>query len=209
MTMREDEQAAVAEQLTMVAAVLGVELTDVQLKGYLLALRDLSGAAVLAACERATRECTFFPKPAELRTLAGDGAPDVGLVEGLIVAHLRKPGVVPKAPTDPFLALVCERLGGMRAVVDMPSGVRIAALAKVVPGVVQAARLRGLALPAPDTRLPAIASRAVEQPALAGPVNDPRDRSVPPALAALITGVVRTARYSHTEPVGDGADEEG
>lgn len=174
--MTHDDESHFAASLGVLAETFGETLTPARLEGYALALRDLPLAEARGAVELALRTCTFFPRPAELRALAGAGAPDAGLVEALLVAHLREPGGDRRMPADPFLRLVVERLGGVRQVAEMPSGVRVGHLRAIVPPVVQAARALGYALPAPTTvTLPAIAHRVAETPALDGPAPLDRD----------------------------------
>lgn len=158
-----DERPRFAAMLALLAETFAEPFSELRVEGYWLALGDLAVDAVEVAIRRAMTEARFFPRPAELRELAGRGVPDAGLVEGLLVAHLRAPGGERRAPSDPFLALVVERLGGLRRVVEMPSGERGRALRGLLPGVTHAAQLRGLAMPSEATAagLPAIARQAM------------------------------------------------
>lgn len=103
--------------------------------------------AVEWAVKLALIRSRFFPRPAELRELSGAGGPDAGLVQALLVAHLRQPGAERRLPTDPFLRLVIERLGGLYACAGMGSAERLRALGNILPAVVTAATMRGVALP--------------------------------------------------------------
>jgi len=55
-----------ARSLVATAEVMGVELTEPQLHGYLLALKDQNTEAVTAALARCVKECAYFPRPAEI-----------------------------------------------------------------------------------------------------------------------------------------------
>lgn len=57
----------VIDMLAALAEVLGVEMSPERLIGYVAALDDLSDEQIALACNRASRECQFFPRPAELR----------------------------------------------------------------------------------------------------------------------------------------------
>jgi hypothetical protein len=56
--------------LTALAEVFGEDVGEVRLAAYVEALSDLERDALRAACQRAVREATFFPRPAELRQWA-------------------------------------------------------------------------------------------------------------------------------------------
>lgn len=191
--MTEDDRPAFVAGLTMLAEAFNEPMSAGRLEAYWYAVEDLPLATVTTAMRQVLRDASgFFPKPGQLREHAGEREPDAGLIEALLVTHLRKPGVLPSLPADPFLATVCRHLGGMRQVVEMPSGVRIAHIAKVLPGVVAAARDRGWALPGPTADLPAIAYRPVDAPQLPEPEShDPRDRNVPVVLADYVRRVTR------------------
>lgn len=160
--MTADDAATFAQAMTSLGLAFGEELEEARLEVYFAALGDLPLEAVLTAVTRATRERTFFPRPAELRALAGDLAPTVGLVESLLVAHLRETGGERRHPDDPFLCLVVDRLGGLRSVAGMDSVHRIELLAKLLPGLVEACRVRGLPMPNESTTaLPALVQRSI------------------------------------------------
>lgn len=162
--MTHDDRARFAAVLTALAETFNEPLSTARLEGYWLALADLPLDAVEAAVQRALREAKFFPKPAELRTLAGVGDPDASLVEQLLANHLRGPMGDRTMPADPFLKLVVRALGGLFAVVEMRGADRVFALGRVLPGVVNQARHEGLRVPtlADATSLPAITRRSLE-----------------------------------------------
>lgn len=139
--------SAFAHHLGGVAVTLRESLTVECIEGYFAALADLPIEAIIEGCRRANRECTYFPKPAELRALAGLGAPDVGMVEALLCDHLRSAANHRKLPTDPFLCLVIKHLGGLRATAEFAGGQRIFALGRILPGVVAIAREANLPMP--------------------------------------------------------------
>lgn len=68
--------------------VLGAEPTPALTEAYWQALRDLPIEAVETAARRAMGECRFFPKPAELRELAGGQTPALRAAEAF--SHARK-----------------------------------------------------------------------------------------------------------------------
>lgn len=156
----DDDRAAFAEVLAALGAVFGEEITTARVALYFRALSDLPIAVVRAAAEGAMRGCRYFPRPIELRELAGHGAPDAGLIEAHIVAHLRRPEYPPRNPTHPFLRLVMERLGGVYQVAGMTSLERLQALKTIVPCLIPAAIARGIPLLTQDSDPIAIALMA-------------------------------------------------
>ena len=63
--------------INALASTFEREADKALLHGYWLGLRDLPLQSVEAACARALRSCTFFPRPHELRTLAGSPDPKI------------------------------------------------------------------------------------------------------------------------------------
>ncbi len=57
-----------SRMLTALAEIFGEALTEVRLEGYLAALADVPLPALRLGLQRAAKTCTFFPKPAEIRT---------------------------------------------------------------------------------------------------------------------------------------------
>jgi hypothetical protein len=175
--MTADERTTFAMHLGVLAETFGETLTKPRLEGYFLGLADLPLEAVTHAIRAALVACKFFPRPAELRELAGEGFADVGLIEAMIVKFLWPPG----QSCDPFLAMVIQRLGGVRAAGDMPTGVRLSHLKAIVPALVPAALARGIAVPRQSDAPPI----AVARPQI-GHEEIPRERAA--AVLRQITG---------------------
>lgn len=182
MTDSDEDRLAFGRHLAVLAETFGETLTEPRIEGYFLALQDLELDAVRHAIETALRACKFFPRPVELRELAGDQAPDVGLIEACLVAHLRAHvGEYTAVPRDPFLRLVCERLGGAWTMGGMSSFDRLQALKAIVPALVVAARTRGIALPSFATPLDiamANKGRHVALPAPDAPIGRDEARTI-------------------------------
>lgn len=158
--METTDRAAFAAAFAVLADTFDVQVSSVRVGAYFDALSDLPLEAVLRGMREATASLRFFPKPVELRECAGHGAPDAGVIEAALHAHLRELGGDRRLPSDPFLRLVVDRLGGLMAVVDM--GVhRPRAIAKIMPGLVTAARVRGMAMPVEADHRPQIEYRPV------------------------------------------------
>jgi hypothetical protein len=152
MTAATDRREALGRALAMLAEVFGESLTPARLAVYDQALDDLAAPDIKTACDRALRECKYFPRPAELRELVGAGGPSAGLVNALISRHIGTRGGDRLAPADPFLRLVLERLGGIRAASDMSMADRLKLLSGILPACVTAATVRGI--PVPTEALP-------------------------------------------------------
>jgi len=114
---------------------------------YWHALADLPIETVRCGVEQALKTCRFFPRPSELRDAAGAGLPDASLIESLLLKHLRRPGGERRTPTEPFLQLVVERLGGIRVAGNLSSEDRLHVLGRLVPALVHAAGVRQIPLP--------------------------------------------------------------
>jgi hypothetical protein len=69
--MIDSERPAFSESMAMACAVFRVEPDPLFVRGYWEALRDLPLAPVLAAFGRSVAECQHFPRPTELKRLAG------------------------------------------------------------------------------------------------------------------------------------------
>lgn len=63
---KRDHESRFVEQLSMLAEVMGKELSPAAIAGYWLVLRDLTIAQFESAIAQAMRKCKWFPKPAEL-----------------------------------------------------------------------------------------------------------------------------------------------
>lgn len=70
MTLQEQER--VTKALTMLAVIIGEDVSDERIEAYLVVLGDLDGTAVERAIERLGRAAKFFPKPVEIRELIED-----------------------------------------------------------------------------------------------------------------------------------------
>jgi hypothetical protein len=69
--MQPQDKANFATALAGVAETFGVPMTDAQVEGYWSGLKDLSIKAVGSALAASIRQCERFPKPVEIRRLAG------------------------------------------------------------------------------------------------------------------------------------------
>lgn len=145
--MTAEDRPRFAELLAVLSETFNEPVSETRATAYWLALHTLPLDAIRHAVSQAIQTCRFFPKPVELLEAAGDLAPDAGLIEALIVAHLRRPGGDRMPVTEPFLALVVERLGGLRMVAMMDAGARMQLLARIVPPCVAAARVRAIPFP--------------------------------------------------------------
>ena len=154
--MTDAERPAFGELLALLGETFNEPVSASRAAAYWLALHDVPLAELRPAVTRAIQTCRFFPKPVELREAAGELPPDPGLVESLLVAHLRRPGGERLPIAEPFLALVVERLGGLRTVAMMDARERMRLLERIVPPCVAAARVREISFPplaAPTPRL--------------------------------------------------------
>lgn len=156
--METTERPAFAAAFAVLADTFNENVSSVRVGAYFDALGDLPLEAVLRGMREATANLRFFPKPVELREMAGFGAPDAGVIEAALHTHLRELGGDRRLPSDPFLRLVVERLGGLIAAVDMGVN-RPRAIAKIMPGLVTAARVRGMAMPVEADHRPQIEYR--------------------------------------------------
>ena len=69
--MQESDHHRFVVALAALAETFIVEATEALTQGYWLGLKDLPIEAVELACAAALRESQFFPRPVELRRLAG------------------------------------------------------------------------------------------------------------------------------------------
>jgi hypothetical protein len=148
--MTDADRDPFGRHMAVLAETFGEVLTTPRLEGYFLALRDLDLEPVRRAIKTALSACKFFPRPAELRELAGDVPPDVGLIEACLTAHFRATIGLNRMPSHPFLRLVVERLGGPYQAVEMTSFERLQVLRSIVPSVAAMARARGIVVPTCD-----------------------------------------------------------
>lgn len=70
--MRPSDLLAFRNAISAVCLTFGREATDPLFDAYWMGLSDLSIESLQLACAEAIRTCTFFPKPVELRRLAGE-----------------------------------------------------------------------------------------------------------------------------------------
>lgn len=180
--MTHEERAQVIEALAVLAESFRHEVSQALLVTYAMDLSELPLPTVLEAIGQARRRGKFFPSIAELLDLAGasDMDPDYQQVEQMIVMKLRG-----KAITHPeFLWLVVERLGGWNRTEEMPYLAREQRIKAMLPGVLAAARARGIETPGATTPI-AIETNA--RRALPGPADDDvPDAEVTRALVAKI-----------------------
>jgi hypothetical protein len=155
------DKAAFGGLMAMLGAAFRESLDAALIRSYWDALQDLDLDAVDTAVRTAVRDSEFFPRVAQLRKLAGAGAPSAGLINAMISRHIGTRGGDRLAPADPFLRLVLERLGGIRAASDMAMADRLKLLTGVLPGCIQAATARGI--PMPTEALPALPPAAVPE----------------------------------------------
>lgn len=118
--------------LSLLAALMEVhgikEPTESMIDSYWKALRDLPLPAFTGACERALRECRWFPKPAELRDFAGLGEArrklNAALAWEIVYAALTKYDYVRSVDFGPLTNAVVRNMGGWlwlcdRSVIDL------------------------------------------------------------------------------------------
>jgi hypothetical protein len=103
------------QSLMGLAGVFDRAITEAVGLAYFNALEDVPIAAVRMALTQAARTATWFPRPVELRALAGAGLPDESAVWDTLNRLGRVTGASLRAPamSDGFYRLV-DRLGGWR-----------------------------------------------------------------------------------------------
>jgi hypothetical protein len=120
----------IGEQLTIVAEVFGQTLSAPRLKLYVEALIDLGQSRLAIALQRVVRECKWWPKPAEIRELAGACVADERMVRaeaawqqandylnewGVERLPIYRAGKKIKAPPiPPEIDYALRRIGGLR-----------------------------------------------------------------------------------------------
>lgn len=134
---KESKQAKILDGLVLLANAFAETVTEARLEAYLAALDDLTLEQFSLACNRAMRELKFFPKIAELRTLALGSADERKIVEAeaawrYVNEYLRKWGVerlplyrngeVISAPRfDERIDYALRRIGGLWALNQVTS----------------------------------------------------------------------------------------
>jgi hypothetical protein len=139
--MTDTERSRFAELLALLGEVFNEPVTAARVTGYCLALDDLPFPDVKRGIETALRECRFFPKPAEIRTLASAGFVDAAWVNRMLSEAISGHEV------SPFIAMFVDRLGGIHAVEDRLPNDRISLVRAMYPGIVAACRARGIPIP--------------------------------------------------------------
>lgn len=101
-------------RLVVLAEVFDVKLSPQRQALYFEGLRDLPFAAVAKSLNRAVQTCQFFPKPAELRSLAvGDAEQHVEAAWMLFKHALSRVGAYSSlVVSDPVLGETIRALGG-------------------------------------------------------------------------------------------------
>ena len=98
--------------------------TPARMEAYAAALEDIPTGPLLLAMKAATTQCTFFPKPVELRQLAGERTPEdrASRAWEYVVGAVAKIGVY-KSPDfgDPLTNATIATLGGWVYICDLPS----------------------------------------------------------------------------------------
>ena len=112
-------------ELSALAELLDVQVTPGRLVGYVKLLADLDRQSLTRAVNRAANECTFFPKPAELRKLAEPTEDEIDVEAEAAwqwtLEFMRRHwhpdiGVYPTAPEVPErLAYAVRLVGGFRS----------------------------------------------------------------------------------------------
>jgi hypothetical protein len=135
------DRPAFAALLALLGEAFNEPLSDARSAAYWLGCEDLPLAAAETAVRRALRECRFFPRPAELRALAGETAVSPGWVNQMLSEGLGG------KPVGPFVQLFVDRLGGWRGVEDRLPLARLPLVERLYPGIVAACRAREIPIP--------------------------------------------------------------
>jgi len=139
--MTDDDRGRFGELMTLLGEVFNEPVSAARVAGYWLALEDLPFVDVHAGVQRALKECRFFPKPAEIRTL-GAAVP----VDAAWVNH-ELSRAISGHEVGPFVRLFIERLGGIHAVEDRLPNDRLPLVRSMYPGIVAACRARDIPIP--------------------------------------------------------------
>lgn len=154
------------ELMALLSETFNEPMSEARATAYWLALEDLPLDDIERSVAEALRECRFFPRPAELRALAGAQPVTPGWVNRQLSAGLSG------KPVDPFVALFVERLGGWRGVEDRMPVERLPLVERLYPGIVAACRAREIPIPTEASvmlRPPRRSLTAGERLRLAGP----------------------------------------
>jgi hypothetical protein len=133
------DRPAFAELLALLGETFHEPISEARVAGYWLALDDLPLPALQAAVGETQRTCRFFPRPVELRERAGY----VPVSAAWVNQQLSKG----RRPVGPFVRLFVERLSGWRSVEDRLPLARLPLVERLYPGILAAARARGIEVP--------------------------------------------------------------
>lgn len=142
--MQRSDEHGFAQLLAALATVFDKELGEELVGVYFKALEDMPLEDLATATKRAIRECKFFPRPAELRELAGTGLSSAEVYARVVAVLRRSPLRLPR-DLEPFDALVIASLGGP-AVLTMDAGLLRKLVDDRTAEWVNLARAQGIAL---------------------------------------------------------------
>lgn len=113
--MTNADRGRFASLLAALAASFGKEADEATAEGYWIGLCDLEIGEVELACQRAIRECKFFPVPVELRRLAGQISAPLRAVTawGVVSAAVGSVGYMTSVDfDDPIINATVRNMGG-------------------------------------------------------------------------------------------------
>lgn len=139
--MTDADRPGFAELLALLGETFHEPISEARSVAYWLALDDLPLPALQAAVREALRSCRFFPRPAELRERAGYVPLSAASVNQALSEWLSG------KPVGPFVKLFVDRLGGRRGVEDRLPIDRLPLVERLYPGILAAARARGIEIP--------------------------------------------------------------
>jgi hypothetical protein len=139
--MTDADRGRFGELLALLGEAFNEPVSAARATAYWLALEDEDYATVHAGVQAALKECTFFPKPADIRRCAG--ATPVGAAW---VNRMLSDGISGR-PVGAFVELFASRLGGWRAVEDRLPLDRLPFVERLYPGIVAACRAREIPIP--------------------------------------------------------------
>jgi len=139
--MTDTDRGPFGELMGLLAEVFNEPVSAARTAGYWLALADLPFPDVRAGVQTALRDCRFFPKPAEIRTLASAQPVDATWVNQMLSEAISGRDV------GPFVRLFITRLGGLHAVEDRLPNDRLPLVRAMYPGILAACRARAIPIP--------------------------------------------------------------
>ncbi len=116
--MSPDEKERFVVMMQAICAVHRVEPTEALLRGYWMSLEDVQLKDFVVGARRAIRDCTFLPKPAELRKLCGEITAELRAVIAFdyVRRAIASPGTYVSVQfDDPTIHAVVRSLGGWPA----------------------------------------------------------------------------------------------